>query len=322
MLRYLGFATAEKVLSALPGGEWLYRELGEVANRRCRGFELDLMREGVEAVAACLKRVRRGARVLDLGTGWHHKDALLYALTGHYQVIAYDVHDLVRPVYLRNYLALLDRCLPELALAWALPETTMRERLDAWRDFDAVADLRARAGIEMIVSPEAEMPFDDDSLGFVSSYCVLPHIEPWLLERELRALTRALGPEGCMQHMLGYADHHSFRDRRVSRLQHLRYSACCHRLLLESRLQYQNRWLWSDYQRLFDALGLEVLDERSDLTEQRLAHARRMQPTLAPRFRDYPLEDLAREHSTVLLRAHPAAAPLPSPVSSPWSTLH
>ncbi len=302
MIRYLAAATGIALLDRIPGGTRIYRRLGELTQAKRRGYELPLLRAGIRTVQQSLELTDPGDRIMDLGTGWYFKDALLYALAGRFEVVAYDVRDLARMGYVHNYLDLLAAHADEIGQAWELPVRPIRERLDDWRRCDKLESLLTAAGIERIVGPADCMPIRDESLSHISSYCVLPHVPLALLTEELRELHRCLRPGGHMLHLIGYEDHLSFYDQRVKPFSYYRFEDRTYRLLFESSLKYQNRLLWPDFRDLFESAGFTVLEETGLIDDNHLAAIERLQPELPKRFRRHPVRELAKTHSWALLR--------------------
>lgn len=301
MIRYIAAIGAISVLARLPGGGRVYRKIGEFTQRNTRGFELSLMRAGINVVKEALHHVEAGERVLDLGTGWYYKDALLYALTGRFSVTAFDVQNLARWRYVKNYLGLLDQHVSELADAWQLSSSILRGRLADWQSCDSLGELRDAAAIELLQGPAPGLPIADESVAFVSSYCVLPHISLDVLEAEFLELRRCLRPGGHMHHLIGYEDHYSFFDPQISPFGYYRYSDRSYRLLFQNSLQYQNRLLWPDYMNLFDRHGFRLVREVSNVSGADLEEIEKLKRDFDPRFREYSDENLAKRHSRVLL---------------------
>lgn len=302
MIRYLAAVSGIALLDSLPGGRRAYHRLGELTQANHRGYELPLLRAGIKTVKQSLAQTGQGDRVLDLGTGWYFKDALLYALTGRFKVTAFDIRDLARMRYVQNYLSLLEEHAEEISIAWQLPLEVLTERLSDWAQHDTLEALLAAAGIERVISVPGCLPIEDEALSFASSYCVLPHVPPALLTEELNQLHRCLRPGGHMLHLIGYEDHFSFYDQGMSPFTHYRFEDRTYRLLFESSLKYQNRLLWPDFRERFTSAGFSVVNETGIVAEDRIEEMESLRPDLPDRFRAYPSEELAKTHSWVLLR--------------------
>jgi hypothetical protein len=103
MFWYYTWAFAEKTLSFLPGGKYIYSAVGKIVKRNRLGTEqsytsFPLVRKAKDLIPA-------GGSVLEVGTGWFHHDAFLMYLVGDYKVFLFDLEDKARLNYIKNYLA-------------------------------------------------------------------------------------------------------------------------------------------------------------------------------------------------------------------------
>lgn len=112
---------------------------------------------------------------------------------------------------------------------------------------------------------------------------VLEHVPPDQLKdllRGLRAITR-----GITTHSIDYSDHYARSDKKVSRLNFLRYSDAEWRPF-NSGKQYVNRLRHSDYLRMFKEAGFRIVEESSIVGEPP------SDMPIAPEFRPYERSDL------------------------------
>src|SRR5262245_14725895 len=144
MLRYLLTAAALKAFSATPSTKRLYRGLGNSlgSTRRARAGlpqpYIDRARGIVETVRR-LDLVRRGDRLLELGTGWLHWESTVLRLFFDVEVTLFDVWDnrqfgpLQR--YFHDFAAVVDREIP-MTPAEGRRVHDLLDRLARTRDFD------------------------------------------------------------------------------------------------------------------------------------------------------------------------------------------
>jgi hypothetical protein len=127
--------------------------------------------------------------------------------------------------------------------------------------------------------------------ALVYSQTVLEHIAPPILESILRDGRDYLRRSGLSIHFIDNSDHYQHRDESLPRLNYLRYPDWVWRMSQWNGQGYQNRLRQSDYARLFQAAGYEVLQVEGHADAGCLHDLKSMK--LASRFTRYDHEDLA-----------------------------
>lgn len=303
MLIYYTWAAAEKALSLLPGGRYVYRGLSLLANAGNRSTR----RLGGCSTSYRLIRVAReltpaGGTVIDVGTGWHHHDAFLLYLCGDYKIYLFDVVDKASLSYIRTYLQHLldhmDEVERELAPFDSAAATAKIRHLLSLPSREMI--YRA-CNFEHLITRKTDTPFlPEHTVDFMVSNCVLTHIPPAIAEPELVALRRMLKPTGYMYMMIGHDDHWAFHDLSANMFNYYRYSDRFYSLLFDTAFEYQNRMVKSEWLPIFGRAGLVVADYWANVTDQARDAIRNL-PHIDQRFARYPFEELAAVHSYFLL---------------------
>lgn len=240
-----------------------------------------------------------GRRILEIGSGWELLLPMLFSLCG------------AERVYLTDLTALLDR----YTLAGGL-ESFRRNRqriLDALhispekfdskfgRDMESEKQFLESHGFVYLAPCDCRhLPLGESSLDAVTSRSVLEHIPAPVIEDILKECLRVLKPGGLVCHFVDNSDHWEHGDKRISRVNFLRFSDGMFRLTHLNSLNYQNRLRHSEYVDMLRRCGFEILrDERNVDTGAREALKTL---SLAPRFRKFPPEDLAAMDSYLLAR--------------------
>jgi hypothetical protein len=307
MIRYYAWAVAEKSLSLVPGGKPLYRGIGRVVQHRTQGTgaqlanSFPLARKAKELVAS-------RKTILDLGTGWFHHDAFLLYLVGDWNIVLFDVEDRGRLAYIRNYLKYLKSNIRHVATELGIEQSLAEGKVDELLGLSSREAIYERCGFSLRVTPDVTAPFlPERSVDFMVSNCVLVHIRPEILVDELVALRRMLTDDGAMYHMLGHDDHWAFHDPKVPwpSFNYLRYSERTHRLLFDTKLEYQNRLVKPEWLRVFDRAGLNVAEYNERISDESRAHVRSL-PRIHQRYAKYSIDELAIYYSYILLnKLHP-----------------
>ncbi|WP_423820616.1 class I SAM-dependent methyltransferase [Salinisphaera sp. SPP-AMP-43] len=236
-----------------------------------------------------------GATVVEIGTGWQPTIPLLLYLAGS-RVILTDVERLMDFSTVVSSIAFLASQHEWVACRLNMEPGDITDALcrGLGRDFSSLlANLRF----------EYRAPGDIRSLppgraDIVYSRAVLEHIPAAALDGLIADCRAVLSPNGLMMHIIDNSDHWQHTDRRLSRINFLRYHESTWRLINSSGQIYQNRLRHSDYVALMVSAGYEIRYERAETDPGARLDALRM--PLAPRFREHTPDDLAALTSHIL----------------------
>ena len=302
------------LLGVLPFAEKLRRW-----KRRWRPYPSDFpeftLEEGLR-LTELLKRAGcqiRGAQVLEIGSGWQPIIPLLFSAAGAARVVMTDSQRLMDEGTFRQTAENMAIRAPPIAARLGLSENVVRLALA--EPPLSFAELLARYRLEYFAPCDiasAELP--ERAFDIVLSRAVLEHVPPTALRSLLARTRRLLRPGGWTCHAVDNSDHYSHWDSRLSRVNFLRYSDRTFEWLNRfNRLDYQNRLRHPEYIQLLSAAGLEIVIAHSDAEPKALAELGSM--PVAPRFRRFAAEDLARLDSYFVARRA-----LEPPTSLPEST--
>ncbi len=187
-----------------------------------------------------------------------------------------------------------------LAKPWILEQTVEQfHRLLSHRSLRLPSLPLSNMGIEYVAPGPVVShrgPYD-----VVTSTSVLEHLS----ERELSAifsgLRRMLKPTGIMVHHIDYTDHYSHGYEEISCYNFLKYSDR-RWAWFNSPLHFQNRLRHSDYLRLIEKAGFEIVAvETNQCPSKDLEVLTSMH--LDPRFHRYTTEDLSISHGFIVARS-------------------
>jgi SAM-dependent methyltransferase len=301
MLKYYAWAAAEKSFSYVPFGRPIYNGLGYIRTRTSQR-RLEGCANSYELIRKARAMTQDGATILDFGTAWHHHDAFLLYLVGHYKIYLFDVQDRAYLSYIRTYLGYLLENLPLVCEELSIDHDEAERKLRMLLKLRTRSDIYRACNFTSIVTEVTDRPFlPEESLDFVVSNCVLGHIPPAVLEPELRALNRMLKPTGHMYMMVGHDDHWSFHDPSVNVFNYYRYSDTFYGKLFETKFEYQNRIAKPEWPAIFARAHLEIADYYGHVTAESRAAIRSL-PGVDQRFAGFSEEDLATVYSYFLLR--------------------
>jgi SAM-dependent methyltransferase len=155
----------------------------------------------------------------------------------------------------------------------------------------SLEDLLPRYGIEYRAPCDARaMDLADRSIDMVVSTNTLEHIPPEDISAIMRECRRLCRPQAILSMKIDYSDHWSHTDRSISAWHFLRFDDNAWRRW-NPPMHYQNRLRHSDYRRLFEDAGFDVLEEKAVVREAGENTVREL--PLASRFGGYCMGDLA-----------------------------
>lgn len=205
-----------------------------------------------------------GDRLIELGTGWLHWEAITIKLFFDVHGILYDVWDNRQLSALKGYLRQLDELLDHTEADQAQQESARRliskiQAATSYNDlykllqFEYVLDQRGKPGL-----------LEKGSFDLVISAGVLEHIYAKDSNEFVCDVEKLLRPGGYSIHSINIRDHLHQYDTSVSKKQYLRYPEWLWRLCFENEVQYINRIQRSDWLALFQGVGLTLVEVKSE----------------------------------------------------------
>lgn len=269
MVKYVAAAAALKAFSAGPQMRSLYRSLGNrVGNsRRMSGPMPGYYVDRVKRVLRLLSLhgfIRDGDRIIELGTGWLHWEALTLRLLFDVEAVLFDVWDNRQLGGLKNYVGQLvpllkdglDLSRAQRRRAVAIAEQVVR--------VDSFEELYALLNFTYVIDSEGSLrQFPENAFQLVVSGGVLEHVKREGLAELADATYRILKPGGWALHSIDSSDHLSHYDESVCKKKYLSYSESTWKYLFANEVQYINRMQRGEWLELFAASGFQMVEEDS-----------------------------------------------------------
>jgi SAM-dependent methyltransferase len=241
-----------------------------------------------------------GATVLEIGSGWQPMIPMLFSLAGAARVYLTDLNVLLRP----DTFAAAVRALraQRATILDSLSDTTAAASFDRALREDVGAPLASRLE-ELRLTYLApcdcrKLDLPAESLDVVTSRACLEHIPPDVLEEIFCESHRLLKPGGLACHWVDPSDHWEHLDKRLTRINFLKYSDSIFRWTHINPLNYQNRLRHPEYRQMLTAAGFRIVREKREVDHAALGALVHMR--LAERFRKFSYEDLATVDSLFL----------------------
>jgi SAM-dependent methyltransferase len=272
MLKYYLSAMALKVFSCSPSTKRLYRAIGNNLGGRQRAVgqmpSYYLTRiENMLRLARTYGVPKDGDRIIELGTGWLHWEAITTRLFFNVQGTLLDVWDNRHMGGLKNYLKQLDAKLDVLTTDEAQREAAqdLITRILEAKDFARLYEL---LGFEYVIDHDgALVDLEKQSYDLAVSGGVLEHVSAKAVPDFVKAIAALLKPGGYSVHSINIRDHLYQYDSAVSPKQYLRYSNRAWRLFFENDVQYINKIQRSEWLEFFSKAGFLLVEEESALED-------------------------------------------------------
>jgi predicted SAM-dependent methyltransferase len=280
MVKYVATAAALKAFSAGPQMRRLYRRLGNRMgnSRRMSGPMPSYYVDRVQRILRILTQhpfVRDGDRIIELGTGWLHWEALTLRLLFDIESVLFDVWDNRQLGALKNYVRQLVPLLKsglDLTPVQRSRAVPLAEKVVEVESFDELYQL---LNCQYVIESSGSLDqFESGSFQLVVSGGVLEHVKREGLPHLAAATYRILKPGGWALHSIDSSDHLSHYDSSVCKKKYLSYSEATWKYFFENEVQYINRMQRGEWLALFDAAGFQLIEEDSrqvDLTGLRVA---------------------------------------------------
>jgi len=304
-VRWLAKAALQKGLSALPAAESVNYLFQRRVNRSLPASEAAFRRKFGRAVGHLAAYAEHGPNravgesvLYEFGAGWDLAIQLSYWSLGVDRQTLVDIRPNLRYELVNVSIERLTRLREDLERETG---TTLREA--GTHNVSSAAELEDRFGITYLAPCDARATaLDAGSADFISSTNTLEHIPDEDIVPILGECRRLLRPDGVMSSRVDLRDHFCDVDAKLSPYNFLRYSDRTWGLV-NSKLGYQNRLRRPDYVRAFAEAELSIVAEKATRPDD-LAVLEALD--LDPRFRAYPLDELAVQALVVVARPRAA----------------
>lgn len=298
MEKWMIKSAVQRVLSWLPKSYYWNRLLQKYATRNLVLSEpifrnkLADCRTHLDFYTRLSSRPKSEFTAFELGIGTFPIVPIGLLLSGAKKVIAYDIAPVLEPFTLKQTLEWFDRSSKEGKLQGHLPGLRP-EKLRCIGEALAIVDrgpineTLGKLNIELVVGDARKTTLPTGSIDLSYSTYVMEHIPASIIQGLLTEALRFCTPESVHSHLAGPSDQFSNDDRSINQYNYLRYTSAQWRWR-NSPLIPQTRYRVTDYRRIFNGAGFEIVEE---ILKRGTIEQLRSIP-LAPEFQSYPEEDL------------------------------
>ena len=269
MFRYVLSASILKLFSFTASTKYFYRILGNTvgARKRANGVLPKYYLERVDRMLSLHRRYgvpKNGDKILELGTGWLHWEAITSRLFFDVQVVLFDVWDNRQISGIRNYIKQLDDALYMFDI-----NNEQRGRahklITEIKNIKEYDDLYKLLGFKYVLDPSGLFgKLDGNSFDVVVSAGVMEHIPKKMVSGFVQGISNVLKPGGYSLHSINLRDHLYAYDRTVSVKHYMKYSDSVWKRFFENEVQYINRIQRPEWLEVFQNTGLVKVEEEID----------------------------------------------------------
>lgn len=272
-MKYITIAAALKLFSSCSVMKSVYRSLGNKfgSEKRLKSNVPNYYIDRVKRYVNLNKKYRvfnDGDRILELGTGWVHWEALSIRLFFDIEAFLFDVWDNRQLDVLKQYCIFLrDSIDSEIDIDPRRKEHALY-LIEAINSTSSFEDLYKLVGFKYFIDPKGKLNiFGNESFNVIVSAGVLEHINKNFVAEYVHEFYRLLKPGGYSIHSVNMADHLSYYDSSASPKNYLKYSDTIWKVFFENEVQYFNRIQKAEWLKLFKEAGLILIEEESNYTD-------------------------------------------------------
>ena len=248
----------------------------------------------------------QGATIVEIGTGQRMNLPIIFWLLGADRITSVDLHRNIMPVRVRSHINWY-----RSHRAWLAEVLPVRagHRLDELLALNAkspkklVKQIMDLCNISYLAPADAcDLDLPDQQFDLHCSNNCLEHFPPKSLHRMLETAKRLLKPGGLCVHQIDLADHFASSDPTISTVNFLKFDKETYGRY-SSALMYLNRLRVSDYRRIFEHCGFDILavDTSVDICALNLIDRGALE--VAEQFRGMEATDLATK-TAIFVASH------------------
>jgi len=297
------------ILSWLPFGEAINHGLQRLRNSFRGGTERQI-RNRFRPICNGLHKIEDykrldGASVVEVGTGWTPVVTFLLYGVGASEIFTYDHIRHLRERWGRLTVKVIFDHLDEIVRLLDLRTVDgdrVGGRISRIAQSDApFFDTLERNGINYLAPGDAAATaLPDGTIDILYSHAVLEHVPEKDVRRLVREAKRVLRPDGIFYALIGLHDHYSGFDRKVSRVNFLRYPEWLWAFFIKNSISYHNRMREVDFLEILESQGAEIVKVWSGVDAEALRRVKAMK--VDKRFAKYTDEQLAVTRTEIIAR--------------------
>jgi len=288
------------ILSRLPMGEnvnYLLQKVNKSHMKHKTEERIIGLLENLRTLNEYLKL--ENSTVVEIGTGWDAINAVLLYLMGAKTVHTYDHVPHLRFELVNMVIEVVNSKLGQAAEIAGLSEKVLSERLQRITACDNLEEILMKANILYHAPGDAaQTKLENDSVDLVYSYAVFEHVPENVVHELAIESKRILKKTGFNFHVIGLHDHYNAADKKVSKVNFLKYSEKVWAFWVYNSISYHNRIREKQFIEIWKSHGANVLWKDNKTDPQDIERLKNMK--IDKRFEGMTHEELAVYYTKII----------------------
>ncbi len=233
-----------------------------------------------------------GATVVEIGTGWVPISSLLFYLMGAKVCHTYDHVPHVRYQLMQMLLRSIEGQQKELSKITSISHEVLATRLARLTEAANLEEYFTKANIIYHAPGDgAATGLEDKSVDLVYSNAVLEHVPKKVVYGVTMECKRILKKSGVAYHLIGLHDHYADFDKRISKVNFLKYSERVWSFFVKNKISYHNRLREKQFLDIIKECGGKVVWQENKVNPDDIDLLKTMK--IAGTFQEMSPEELA-----------------------------
>ena len=282
--------SAQKFISFLPTKIWL------AANQKftkCFGMSTKKISDGKikkeinrGLSVACFLTKNTGKkfssfRILELGSGWHGSDLILFFLLGCDRLMTVDVIRLLDSQFLVRFISGFEENLQYISKESGVEFKTIKSRYEKIKNCSVWDDFLLVTGFEYCAPARLNEVTSETKFDLFYSYSVLHRMTINELNDVLIAAINLCVDDFYSCHVIHHYDLNARHDNRLNPIHYLKYSESNWNLLQTELVNYQNRLRNAQFIEIFEHNGFNIIISDVDFLSQSLLDNLKLDPSFS-----------------------------------------
>ncbi len=241
-----------------------------------------------------------GSTVLEIGTGWDAISPVLFYLMGAKACYTYDHIPQVRFTLVREVINQITNRVDQIHMIASLPKSLIMNRIKQLKEASNLKHLFTLTNIIYNAPGDpTQTALANNTVDLVYSNAVLEHLPAKMIHDLTKESKRILGENGIAYHAIDLSDHYVRFDKKISKVNFLKYPEWLWNLFVKNNISYHNRLREKQFLDIFTSYGAKIRSIKNKIDQLDLQVLKTMKiDNCFARMTD---EELAVHYSEIIL---------------------